>query len=135
MSLAMLENIHMLPDPKKFKERMQSLAMLDAILMPEWQYRYFSFNDKWDAVESMGSLRDGEGDELFVLFTTKGAIGKALAGGRTIDRETIDSIASTSPACYRSFFSEPAFSPQDASFFFGTIFGRGSGAHRSKKRS
>lgn len=33
-----------LPDVPALRRLMQSLAMLDAILSPEWEYRYFSFN-------------------------------------------------------------------------------------------
>lgn len=26
----------------------KGLALADAILMPDWEYRYFSFNSNWD---------------------------------------------------------------------------------------
>src|SRR5262245_26616422 len=39
----------------------QSIAVLDAILSPEWEYRFFSFNAAWDLAnhERMASMRDG----------------------------------------------------------------------------
>jgi hypothetical protein len=51
---------------------MQSLAMLDAILSPEWEYRYFSFNCRWAPGEQMGSMRNGCGDHYFALFNSAG---------------------------------------------------------------
>ena len=36
-----------LPEPGDLRRLSQSLAMLDAILCPEWQYRYHSFNASW----------------------------------------------------------------------------------------
>jgi hypothetical protein len=36
--------------------------MLDAIVCPEWEHRYYSFNANWAADEVMGSMRDGSGD-------------------------------------------------------------------------
>ncbi len=47
----------------------RSLAMLDAIMSPEWEYRYFSFNANWDASlgERMASMRNGSGDEYFAI--------------------------------------------------------------------
>ena len=40
-------NLEGLPDVTRLKRLLQSLAMLDAILMPEWEYRYYSFNAHW----------------------------------------------------------------------------------------
>jgi hypothetical protein len=51
---------------------MQALAMLDALLSPEWEYRYFSFNSRWGPREQLGSMRNGEGDHYFALFNAAG---------------------------------------------------------------
>jgi hypothetical protein len=37
-----------LPDLRTLEKTARSLAMLDAILSPEWVYRYFHFNPNWD---------------------------------------------------------------------------------------
>ena len=59
----------------------QSIALLDAILSPEWQYRFFSFNAGWDSArhERMASMRDGSGDEYFAVFSPVGGILKGFA--------------------------------------------------------
>jgi hypothetical protein len=44
-----------LPDIASFRRLTRALAMLDAILSPEWQYRYYSFNAHWSAGEMMAS--------------------------------------------------------------------------------
>lgn len=46
--------------------------MLDAILSPEWEYRFYSFNSNWALGEQLGSMRNGMGDDLFALFTKDG---------------------------------------------------------------
>jgi hypothetical protein len=51
---------------------MQSLALLDAILSPDWEYRYFSFDSRWGPSERMGSMRNGQGDHWFALFSSAG---------------------------------------------------------------
>jgi hypothetical protein len=61
-----------LPDVDTLRRLMQSLAMLDAILSPEWESRYFSFNSRWAAGGQMGSMRNGSGDHYFALFTSAG---------------------------------------------------------------
>jgi hypothetical protein len=57
----------------------QSLALLDALLEPEWQYRYYSFNAHWNDAEMMASLRNGSGDGYFIWFGQPGAAIKGFA--------------------------------------------------------
>jgi hypothetical protein len=61
-----------LPNPDKLLRVMQSMALLDAILATEWDYRYYSFNSKWSATEQMASMRNGSGDDLFAVFDGSG---------------------------------------------------------------
>jgi hypothetical protein len=68
-----------LPDIELLRRTLQSMATLDAILCPEWQYRYYSFNARWSAGEQMGSMRDGLGDEFFALFNSAGCWMKGFA--------------------------------------------------------
>lgn len=37
----------LLPPVASLHRITQSLAMLDGILCPEWEYRYYSFNSQW----------------------------------------------------------------------------------------
>src|SRR4051812_36023116 len=62
-----------LPDIPRLRRLLQSLATLDAILEPEWQYRYYSFNSRWATGRAMGSMRNGSGDHWFALFLSAGA--------------------------------------------------------------
>jgi hypothetical protein len=61
------------PDIGALRRLLQSLAMLDAILEPEWEYRYYSFNSRWAPGQEMGSMRNGSGDHWFALFLPAGA--------------------------------------------------------------
>lgn len=62
-----------LPDPTTLRAWWQCLAALDAILSPDWEYRYFSFNAGWGDQEQMASMRNGSGDDCSVTFTPQGA--------------------------------------------------------------
>lgn len=62
-----------LPDIGTVRSWWQSLAALDAVLSPEWNYRYFSFDSRWDVDEQMASLRTGSGDDASITFTHAGA--------------------------------------------------------------
>ncbi len=43
-----IDNIEQLPDPEQLLRISQALALADAILMPDWEGRYFSFNSRWN---------------------------------------------------------------------------------------
>ena len=53
--------------------------MLDAVLSPEWDSRYYSFNSHWDQETALASMRDGCGDGYFILFTPAGLVIKGFA--------------------------------------------------------
>lgn len=102
----------------------QSLAMLDAILSPEWDYRYFSFNAKWDprVNERMASMRNGSGDEYFLLFTPAGAIMKGfdhesvMSPWKRAEGKVWPGVLDAVPAEFSAFLSEPAFKLKDTTF-------------------
>ena len=50
-------DLSLLPDVARLRQTLQAMAMLDAVLCPEWQFRYYSFNAAWAAGEQMGSMR------------------------------------------------------------------------------
>lgn len=100
------------------KKRLKSLAMLDAILCPEWEYRYFSFNNSWDKDESMASMRDGEGNEYFILFKNENIIGKVFEKKHPLSDLQREEIFKKIPKTLNSFFSEVAFSLEDTTFIF-----------------
>jgi len=103
-------------------KRTRSLATLDTILEPEWEFRYYSFNSKWDKGEQLASMRDGSGSFYFILFNSSGSIIKGF------DRESplgiyneangtpwpgvLDSV----PSAFNEFLTEPAFFVGEATF-------------------
>lgn len=76
MSIPSTFNLAALPGVDDLKKLCKSISALDALLCPEWEYRYYSYQNDWDT--SMGEefmeMRNGSGDHFFVLFTPKGAI-------------------------------------------------------------
>lgn len=48
--------------------------MLDAIFAEEWLDRYYSFNSKWSDTEEFFEMRNGEGDQVLILFTGYGCV-------------------------------------------------------------
>ncbi|MFF2525470.1 hypothetical protein [Streptomyces liangshanensis] len=58
-----------LPAIADLRDLCRSLAMLDAILSPEWESRYHSFAADWAEGEEMASMRDGSGDDYSIVFS------------------------------------------------------------------
>ena len=71
-----------LPGIEELRRLTQSLAMLDAIMTAEWEYRFYSFNCRWDTDEMMASMRDGSGDHWFLHFTHRARFSRALRTSR-----------------------------------------------------
>lgn len=112
MSLALLPSI---PDLRCIT---QSLAMLDAILCPEWEYRYYSFNSRWGPGEEMASMRNGSGDDWFLLFDGAGAAIKGFAHELVEGFGLSEEIQRQVPRSFSSFLNEPAFSMRKATFCY-----------------
>ena len=67
-------NYASLPSAAALQRLAQSLAVLDAINSPDWEYRYYSYNPNWAPGEAVLEMRDGEGDEMLVLFRAEGCV-------------------------------------------------------------
>jgi hypothetical protein len=115
-------NLAAIPEIEALTKLTQSLALLDAIMCPEWEYRYYSFNSQWGANEMMASMRDGSGDELFILFNSAGAIFKGFAHESPMSAWANEAsriwpgVLDSVPAEFKEFLSESAFSMQNTTF-------------------
>ncbi len=110
-------------EPSLLLRRCVSLAVLDAILSPDWQYRYYSFDGAWSEDTLMASMRDGSGDDLFIAFGAGGVFLKGFvhdapmaprASGRdgTVWPGMYDGV----PTTLEIFRDEPAFSRDSITF-------------------
>lgn len=68
------KELQFLPASSKLREICRAMAVLDAILCQDWVYRYYSYNSGWSADEEFFEMRNGEGDQLLVLFKNEGTV-------------------------------------------------------------
>lgn len=97
--------------------------------MPEWEYRYYSFNSRWYINEMMASMRDGSGQHYFALFNKYGLIikglehysthGKQFQGTGQADSKIFRNV----PIEFEEFIEEPAFIIGETSFCVWTLNG------------
>lgn len=68
-----------LPNIATLKARSQAIALLDAILSPEWGDRNYSYNCRWADGQELASMLDPAGDDYFIVFSAGGAFVKGFA--------------------------------------------------------
>ena len=68
------KNYNSLPDRKTLKSICKAISVLDAIISQEWEFRYYSYNSKWDDNEECLQMRNGSGDEMHILFREDGCV-------------------------------------------------------------
>lgn len=90
------------------KKKLKSLAIADAIIEPEWEYRYFSYTSQWGPNEEMASMRDGSGGHWFVLFEPDKVAYKCISPDDGLIKN-IDEIENQIPIKHQNFIHEPAF--------------------------
>jgi hypothetical protein len=116
------KNLSALPSVDGLRRLTQSLATLDAIIQRDWEGRYYSFNSHWDKKEQMASMRNGEGDSWFCVFSPFGAFLKGCGHESQMSPrnngtgKTWPGVLDDVPDVFRSFLSEPAFSMEDTTF-------------------
>lgn len=68
------KELQLLPDSNKLKETCKAMAVLDAILCQDWVYRYYSYNSEWSETEEFFEMRNGQGEQLLILFRAEGTV-------------------------------------------------------------
>src|SRR6187399_1399949 len=102
-------NYSLLPDRRTLKVICKAISVLDAIISQEWEYRYYSFNSKWDANERCLQLRNGSGDEMHVLFREDGCAINGFA--HEYEQQDKSKLTNNLPTIFNEFiFGEPVIS-------------------------
>lgn len=108
----------LLPTITDLRNLCRSLAMLDAILSPDWEDRYYSFNAAWAEGEEMASMRNGSGDEYSIVFSAAGAYVRGFSHESAMspyanDGEPWPGVIDEVPEAFRPFVEEPAFTDEE----------------------
>ena len=95
-----------LPAAPDLQHLCQALAVLDAINSPDWEYRYYSYNPAWSEGEELLEMRDGEGDQMLVLFRPEGCVINGFL--HEYDQPSKAQVTRGLPAAFDDFmFGEP----------------------------
>jgi len=62
------QNLNNITKPNELKQICKSIAALESIISPEWEYRYYSYQSKWSETEECCEMRNGQGDQMLIIF-------------------------------------------------------------------
>lgn len=100
------KNINSLPDRKSLATTCKAISVLDAIISQDWEFRYYSYNSKWAENEECCEMRNGEGDQMLILFLKDGCLINGFA--YEFEQQNLDKLTNNLPSEYKEFiFEEP----------------------------
>ncbi len=85
MPLISTQNLKNLPSPIDLQKLCKSISALEAIISPDWEYRYFSYQNDWSETEELCKMRTGQGDQLLILFSKNGTCINGFANESTMN--------------------------------------------------
>ncbi|WP_431897199.1 hypothetical protein [Nonomuraea sp. bgisy101] len=107
----------LLPGVPILRDLCRSMAVLEAILSPEWASRYHSFDAGWSPREEMASMRNGSGDEYSIVFSATGAYIRGFDHEAVMSPYNNDGpwpgVLDSVPDIFRHCVEEPAFCDED----------------------
>ncbi|MFZ3475002.1 hypothetical protein ACODT3_00995 [Streptomyces sp. 4.24] len=113
--MTVYEVIAQLPAPEIVRARSKAMAMLDAVLSPEWEFRYYSYDRRWAPSEELASMKDGSGDDYVIVFSESGVYAQATYHESPINAYRVSPPApwpglfDSLPQTFRPFAQEAAF--------------------------
>jgi hypothetical protein len=113
--MSVYEVVRQLADIPTIRDRSRALAMLDAILIPEPEKRYYSYDSRWSPTEELASMRDGSGNDYAIVFSAAGAYAQAcdhespMSAYHASPPKPWPGLFDSVPDVFRSYVDEPAF--------------------------
>ncbi|WP_435975162.1 hypothetical protein [Streptomyces sp. Qhu_M48] len=109
-----------LPGIEELRDHSRGLAMVEAVLSPEWESRYYSFDAHWSETEQLASMKDGQGGEYTIVLSPAGAFARVFDHesplspfGPVADGQTWPGVLDGVPEAFREYLTEPAFTDED----------------------
>jgi len=105
----------LLPDPAELRVHLRALAVLDAAIGDDPQFRQYTFDADWGPGQEVSLMNSGSGDDFSVHFTPAGVLIRgfdhesAMSPYGTDDEEVWPGVIDQVPAALRPLLDDPAF--------------------------
>ena len=115
-----------LPSVPMLLKRAKALAVFEIILSPDWERRTYSFDANWAPDQVMASMRNGSGDEWWMVFHKSGCAALKGFGHESVawskgKAKLADSLKAVFPPELNEFTQEPAFQWDATTFAYFCI--------------
>jgi hypothetical protein len=117
--MTVLDVARRLPGIAELREHCRALALLEAVISPDWESRFYSFNSAWAPGQQMASMRDGSGNEWSIVFCAAGAYVRGFDHESPMSPHARDNdgpwpgVLDTVPEVFGQFVEEPAFCDEE----------------------
>ncbi|MEU6346968.1 hypothetical protein ABZ883_39180 [Streptomyces sp. NPDC046977] len=117
--MSISELIRQLPAIPVVRDCSRAMAVLDAVMSPEWEFRHYSFDARWSPTEEMASMRDGSGGDYSIVFSSAGAYARGfdhespMSPHRVTPPVPWPGLFDGLPKVFAHNVSEPAFTGHD----------------------
>ena len=96
----------LLSNRKALQTICKAISVLDAVICQEWQFRYYSYNNKWTDDEEFCEMRNGQGDQMLILFRQDGCVINGFA--HEFKQQDKQKLTQNLPSIFDEFiFGEP----------------------------
>jgi len=134
VGVSVYELIGRLPAIDQVRRTSRALAMLDAVLSPDPEFRYFSFDARWSETEETALMDNGSGDQYAIVFSPEGAFARGFDHESPISPYGSDDQGTTWPGLFdgvpdvfAAARDEPAFRDENGTVMATVCFWRRTG--------
>ncbi|HEX5150761.1 MAG TPA: hypothetical protein VFW07_04905 [Parafilimonas sp.] len=113
------KNPEALPDRNRLQNICKSISVLDAIISQDWEYRYYSYNSKWSKNEEVFEMRNGQGDQMLILFAENGCIINGF--DHEVKKKNKQKLTYNLPQIFQAFMFEEPISSIGTTFCIWSI--------------
>ncbi len=112
-----------LPGIDDLQKRAIALAVLEAVLSPDWESRTFLFDPRWSQTEQMAKQTNGSGNDLFIVFAPAGVFllgfdhESEMSPWSAAERRVWPGVLSQVPSVFAPMVDEPAFDTANSTTF------------------
>ncbi len=72
MSKPSTQNLNLIANPEDLRKLCKVISAIEAIISPEWENRCYSYQKDWSESEEFCEMRNGQGDQMLILFSNDG---------------------------------------------------------------
>ncbi|MEU7283342.1 hypothetical protein AB0A69_31885 [Streptomyces sp. NPDC045431] len=112
--MTVYDTAKLLPSIPELRDHCRALAMLEAVISPDADFRHYTFDTHWSPTDELASMSNGSGDEYSIVLAPAGAYIRGFDHESPMSPYVDDvpwpGVVDEVPDVFRRYVDEPAFS-------------------------